>query len=227
MSTNAKIIDLRIDSRVEDAVRNAMDIYMNKLSTGFIEIGLEDTFKMHLAHLVSRELDQNTFYDDERFMVKFEKNMPINGNNDYIDIVIEYKRGHLTKLFLIELKFKKVSDSAPDLGNIESYKDIFNLDCHKQINPNIAGCFFIFLTNYATYLNQSSSGTRTQIPMYDGYVIKANRNYNVTGRAALKATLKYPKGFTFSSDYPIEYQHINMPNISTQEKDYWFFILKI
>lgn len=54
MSTNAKIIDLRIDSRVEDAVRNAMDIYMNKLSTGFIEIGLEDTFKMHLAHLVSR-----------------------------------------------------------------------------------------------------------------------------------------------------------------------------
>jgi hypothetical protein len=227
MSTNAKTVDLSVDSRVETAVRNAMDIYMNKLSTGFIEVGLEDTFKMHLADLVSRELDQNTFFDDERFMVKFEKNMPVNGNNDYIDIVIEYKRGQLIRLYLIELKFKKVSDSAPDLGNIESYKDIYNLDCHKQSNQNVAGCYFIFLTNYATYLNQSSSGTRTQIPMYDGYIIQANHNYRVTGPAALKATLKYPNGFTFSSNYPIEYQYMNMPNVNTQEKDYWFFIIKM
>ena len=60
-SKNAKIIDMRVDSRVETAVRNAMDIYMNKLSTGFIEVGLEDTFKMHLADLVSRELIKHFF----------------------------------------------------------------------------------------------------------------------------------------------------------------------
>ena len=133
-------------------------------------------------------------------------------------ILLLNTRGQLIRLYLIELKFKKVSDSAPDLGNIESYKDIYNLDCHKQSNQNVAGCYFIFLTNYATYLNQSSSGTRTQIPMYDGYIIQANHNYRVTGPAALKATLKYPNGFTFSSNYPIEYQYMNMPNVNTQEK---------
>ncbi|HHX69311.1 MAG TPA: hypothetical protein GX708_14850 [Gallicola sp.] len=188
MSKNAKIIDMRVDSRVEAAIRNAMDIYMNKLASGFIEVGLEDAFKMHFADIFSRELNQNTFFADERFMVKFVKNMPINGNNDYIDIVIEYKIGLQISLYLIELKFKKVSDSAPDLGNIESYKDIYNLDCHKQSNPSVAGCYFIFLTNYGTYLNQSTLGTRTQIPMYDGYTIQANHNYIVTGPSALKAT---------------------------------------
>lgn len=227
MSINAKIIDMSVDSRVEIAIRNAMDIYMNKLASSFLEVGLEDTFKMHLADIIGRELDQHTFFDDERFMVKFEKNMPINGNKDYIDIVVEYKRGQQTSLYLIELKFKKVSDSAPDLGNIESYKDIYNLDCHKQNNPNVAGCYFIFLTNYAAYLNQSTLGTRTEIPMYDGYTIQANHNYRVTGPAALKSTAKYPNGFIFSSNYQIEYQYMNMPNVNTTEKDYWFFILKM
>ena len=40
MSTNAKIIDLRIDSRVEDAVRNAMDIYIRSNQKP-----LKETFK--------------------------------------------------------------------------------------------------------------------------------------------------------------------------------------
>ena len=46
---NANIIDMNVDSRVEKAVNSSMDIYLNKLKTGFIDIGLEDTFKMHLA----------------------------------------------------------------------------------------------------------------------------------------------------------------------------------
>jgi hypothetical protein len=227
MSKEVKKIDLSVDSRVEAAVRNSMDIYMNKLSTGFIEVGLEDTFKMHLANLIGRELDQNTFHDDERFMVKFEKNIPTKDDNDYIDIVIEYKQSENIELYLMELKFKKVSDSAPNLGNIESYKDIYNLDYHKANTPNVKGCYFIFLTNYETYLNKSSTGTRTEIPMYDGYTIQATRNYPVTGPAALKATLKYPDGFKFTSNYPIEYQHMRMEIVNTAEIDYWFFIIKI
>lgn len=227
MSIEAKKINLTVDSRVDNAIRTAMDIYMNKLSTGFVEVGLENTFQMHLADFIGRELEQNTFHDDERFIVKFEKNMPINNNKDYIDIVIEYKRKDETKLYLIELKFKKVSDSAPDLGNIESYKDIYNLDSHRKNTPNVCGCYYIFLTNYETYLKKSTYGTRTEIPMYDGYTIEANKLYKVTGPAAIKNTSKYSNGFMFHSDYKIEYQHMNMPYVNTDEKDYWFYILKI
>lgn len=227
MSKKANIINLDVDCRVEAAIRNAMDIYINKLASGFIEVGLENTFQMHLADIIGRELDQNTFYDDERFMVKFEKNMPINGNKDYIDIVVEYKKGQQTNLYLIELKFKKVLDAALDLGNVESYKDIYNLNCHKQKTANVKGCYFIFLTNDEAYLRQSTSGTRAQIPMYDGYTIQKNIKYTVTALSAKQNMTKYPSGFDFSSNYLIEYQHMSMPNVNTKEKDYWFYILKI
>lgn len=224
---NATIINLDVDTRVDAAINRSMDIYMNKLASGFLEIGLENTFQMSLADIISKELDLNTYYDDERFMVKFEKNMPINGNNDYVDIVIEYKRDKETKLYLIELKFKKVSDSAPDLGNCESYIDIYNLDSHKNNTANVCGCYYIFLTNYKTYLSESKKGTRAEIPMHDGYTIKANKRYNVTGNAARKKIEKYPYGFLFSADYSIQYKHMEMPNVNTIEKDYWFYIIRM
>ncbi len=153
-----------------------MDIYINKLKTEFIDIGLEDTFKMHLANIIGRELEQRTFYKDERFVVELEKNMPINGNRDYIDIVIEYRRGTIQKLYLLELKFKKITDSAPDLGTIRSYVDIYNLDCHHANASNVCGYYFIFMTDLQTYAKQSNRGTRNQLPMHDGAVIAAHFN---------------------------------------------------
>ena len=46
---NATIINLDVDTRVDAAINRSMDIYMNKLATGFFEVGLENTFQMSLA----------------------------------------------------------------------------------------------------------------------------------------------------------------------------------
>lgn len=219
---NANEISLDVDERVDKAIKDSMDIYINKLKTGFIDIGLEASFKMHLANIINRELEQRTFYKDERFVVQLEKNMPINGNKDYIDIVIEYQRGGIQKLYLLELKFKKITDSAPDLGTIESYIDIYNLDCHHANTSNVYGCYFIFMTDLQTYVNQSNKGTRSQLPMHDGAVIAAHSQYTVSGQAALKASGKYPSGFTFHNSYKIDYQKSVING-----KDYWHFILRI
>ena len=221
---NANCISMDVTSRVDEAIDKSMDIYINKLMTNYIDIGLEYAFQMHLAEIISKELDQLTFFSDERFVVKFEKNMPINNNNDYIDVVVEYKRGSIFKQYLIELKFKKETDSAPDLGNIYSYIDIYNLDCHRKNSNNVERCYFIFLTDYEVYTKASKKekGTRFELPMYDGYTIKANTNYIVTGNSAKKDTVKYPNGFIFSNDYLIEYQKTKINN-----KDFWFYILKI
>ncbi len=219
---NAKIINLNVDDRVEKAINNSMDIYLNKLKTGFIDIGLEDTFKMNLGVIIGRELEQMTFYKDERFIVKFESNMPINGNNDYVDIVIEYQRCGVQRLYLMELKFKKITDSAPDLGTVESFIDIYNLDSHHATTPNVFGCYFIFLTNLKTYHNIPVRGTRTQLPMYDGAIITPHHAYTVTGSAAQNASSKYPTGFTFNGTYTIEYH-----NSLINGDNYWHFILKI
>ena len=219
----ANVFNINVDDRVREAVNNGMNIYVNKLINGFIEPGLEATFQLHFAKIIDDLLQTSTYDINERFQVCLERNMPINGNKDYIDIVIKYHCLGLDKLYLIELKFKKITDSAPDLGTIYSYQDMFNLDSHHVNTPNVAGCYFIFLTDLQTYLNKPNRGTRVQLPMEDKATIQPNHVYKVTGKAAKKAMKGYlNNGFKFSHQINIEYQHF-----SIQSKDYWFFIEEI
>ena len=219
---NIANMDLSVDLRVRTAVEQAMEIYLNRLNTGLISLGLEDAFKMHLAGIISDLLNITTYYTDERFIIHFEKNMPINGNNDYVDIVINYNRGEHIEQYLIELKFKKISDCVPDLGNVESYIDIYNLDMHKNNTPNVKGCFFVFLTDLQTYTKASTRGTRKELPMEDGYTICKGKRYVVSGETAKKNTRKFPKGFVFYNNHKIEYRKFNI-----KEKPYWYYILQI
>ena len=210
------------DKRIENAVRKAIQIYLSRIYNKFYEIGLEDTFKLYLGNIIATELELNTFSPTERFFVMFEKNMPINNHNDYVDIVIKYKNQNVIKLYPIELKFKKITDSAPDLGNLVSYIDIYNLDRHKAITKNVCGCYYIFMTDLETYTKKSFKGTRTEIPMHDGYTIQKNKSYTVSGATAKKNLAKYPNGLIFNNDYTIEYEKVII-----DKKPYWYYILKL
>ncbi|MBR2971807.1 MAG: hypothetical protein IKC61_02630 [Clostridia bacterium] len=212
-----------VSERIENAIRNSMKTYLSRLDNGFYEIGLEDTFKMHIGSIISAELELSTICPGERFIVMFEKNMPINNNNDYVDIVIKYQASTTVELYPIELKFKKSTDLAPDLGNIQSYIDIYNLDAHKANTPNVKDCYYIFMTDYETYTKPASRGTtRQELPMNDGYKIQKNTPYTVSGKSAKDNTKKYPSGFTFHNDYCIEYE-----TSSINGTPYWYYILKI
>jgi hypothetical protein len=214
----AKIIDFDVDKRIKTAILDSLDIYLNQLRSGFLETGLEDAFKMHLANIISSELEQKTFFIDERFVVLFEKNMLINGNNDYIDIVIKYQRANQIRYHFIELKYKKISDSAPDLGVLNSYIDMYNLDSHRQNTSDVYGCYFIFLTDLKTYLNKPYKGTRFELPMHNGAQINKHVNYSVTGKTAKKESRKYPKGFVFSKDHTIDYHEFKVG-----DRTLWYF----
>lgn len=216
-----KPMDISACSRVKKAVEQAMKIYLNQLNSGLLTIGLENAFQFHIAENVSNILKINRYKADEIFTIDLEQNLPINGNKDYVDIVINYHRNEEDLKFLLELKFKKKSDSAPDLGNIESYKDIYNLDSHKA-TKKVDNCFFIFLTDLETYIKESKRGTRLELPMYDGCTIKRKIYYNVTGKSAKKNTQKYPKGFVFNYNHKIEYTRFEI-----NSKPYWYFILEI
>lgn len=221
-----KIIDFDVDTRVNKVIYESMNIYLSKLETGFIEVGLEDTFKMHLADIIGKQLELLTFYDNERFIIRLELNMQIGTKKDYIDIVIEHNKENQKRLYLIELKFKKITDSAPDLGAIESYIDIQNLECQYHSNNNsnnkICGCYFIFLTDLSTYCNKPNRGTRLELPFYDKAYIKKNKKYIVTGKSAQKNCIKYPDGFKFKNNHSIKFMHSTIKG-----KNYWHFILKI
>ena len=211
-----------INDRVESIIKQTLNIYINRLRTGYYEIGLEATFQLHFSKILQDLFDVNTLSPNERFEVLLEKNILINGKNDYVDVAIRHIENNTVSLYLIELKFKKESDSAPDLGNVVSYIDMYTLDCHKN-TPNVKGCYFIFMTDYKTYLNKPRRGTRVQLPMHDKAKINRNQNYNVTNPSAVKALGKYANtGLKFSMDHTIEYEHFKIGT-----KDYWYFIEKM
>lgn len=214
--------NLSVDARVSECLKQAMGIYLNQIDNGIISIGLESTFQMHLSKILTYLLDLNTYFADERFSLHLEKKTVIKNHKNYVDISINYRRNTDIREYFVELKFKKKSDMAPDLGNIESYIDIYNLDRHKQTTINVKKCYFIFLTDYEVYTTKSKKGTRKQLPMEDGCLIKKNQKYIVTGKSAKSKTVKYPSGFTFNNDYQIEYNRFDVKN-----KPYWYFILEI
>ena len=213
-----------IKTCVKKAINEALNIYINRLINKYYDFGLEATFQMHFAITLEEVLKTKTFSPTERYVVMPEKNFPIDGNKDYIDIAIQHTDKYKTEIFLIELKYKKISDGAPNLGNIESYIDIYNLGRQLKNNQcDFSGAYFIFMTNNNAYLKQAPRGkTRNELPMHDNYTIEANRKYTVTNPAAKKKIFKYPQGFTFSKDYYIEYTQFNVQNTP-----YWYYMLEI
>lgn len=88
----ANVFNLSVDARVDKAIKDAMDIYINKLMSGFIEVGLEATFQLQWSKILDDLLQLQTYETDERFQISLEKNMPVYGNKDYIDIVVKHTK---------------------------------------------------------------------------------------------------------------------------------------
>lgn len=216
------LIKVSVNERIDKIINEAMNIYINKVVNGIYEVGLEATFQLYFATILGKLLELYTLDKDERFQLVLEKNYPISSQKDYVDIAIKHSKGTVEKNFLIELKFKKESDSAPDLGTIYSYIDMYTLDVQKYNAHSAEDCYYIFLTDLATYKNKPTRGTRVELPMYDNAIIKSGKRYIATGKSAREKTKKYPTGFSFNSRHKIKYKHFKV-----NTKDYWFFIEKI
>ena len=213
-----ELINSSPDERIDLAIKRSMVLYCNRLKTGYYPVGLEATFQFYFARILESVLS-TLVIGNEMFQVLLEDNNPIDSQKDYVDIVVVYQSPNIQPLkYFIELKFKKKSDSAPDLGVIESYIDMFVLDCHKQ-RGNCQKGYYIFLTNLQTYINEPKQGTRVELPMHEGAMIVANRNYTVSGAAAQKATSKYPNGFRFSTDHIFEYN-----DFTVNDEKFWYYI---
>ena len=96
--------------RIRQAIQQSMQIYVNRLIEGYYEFGTEASFQLHFSSILDRLLELNTNSTNESFTVMLEKNYPIQGQNDKIDISVTYKNETETKTVLIELKNKKIAD---------------------------------------------------------------------------------------------------------------------
>lgn len=223
-----ELTTLNVDDRVDDAIRESMVIYCNKLANNNISVGLEATFQHELALILRDVLNLKTLTSSERFSLTLEQNIPVGGKKNYVDIVIHYdENGKDRDDYLIELKFKKESDSAPDLGTLETYFDFYNLDrlCNTSLNPgNIKRAYEIFLTDLKTYHNHPRSGTRVELPMWDRKQIIGGQKYMVSGATAKKKIREeYGDsfgGFSFTKSFDIEYNEFEV-----RGNKFWYFIV--
>ena len=228
---NANLIDESPSIRVDNAINNALAVCMKRLQNKMIEIESEASFQHHLALLIRDYLQFFTLSDDEKFIISLEKKYELNGHNNYVDIVIEYKNDKFEREYLIELKFKKESQKAEPQNVIECFKDIYNLEQlanrqNRQFeDKEIKFCYFIFLTNHKLYTEKPSNekDIRNSFPMWDKETIKANQSYNDSKKTAKNSLEKYKNELKFKNNYQIEYKKIE----THKNKNLWFFKLKI
>ncbi|MBR1377422.1 MAG: hypothetical protein IJ565_06410 [Bacilli bacterium] len=214
-------IDNSPRKRVDTAIYETMNIYCNKLANKFFPVGLEFTFQFNYARILEQVLGTYTLTPEESFQVLFEDNNPIDSFKDYVDIVVVYRNKEVNEKYFIELKYKKITDQAADLGNIESYKDMYMLDRHIS-DGNAMAAYYIFLTDWDEYTISANKGTRVEIPMYHNYTIEKDKLYIVTGKTAKSKTTKFPDGFKFSNSHTIKYTSFEI-----DKKKYWYYIEKI
>lgn len=218
------LIPTDINTRVDKILNETIEIFCSKVSSGYFELGLEASIQLQVGKILENLVNLYTLSIDESFQILLEYNMPIDSKKNYVDIVIKYTNKDIVKFFPIELKNKKKSDAAEDLGVIDSYKDIYCLDLLKQKDTNISAGYFIFFTNHSLYTRESSRGiVRNAIPLHDKVIIEKNKKYICLDTSESKKRFNnYPNGFVFSNDYKIEYNKVINENI-----ELYYFSLKI
>ena len=212
--------------RVEQALRESVDVYINKLDYGFYQLAVEAPLQLHVMKLLEQRLDQYTLSADERFIVDLEKNIPLGTKKDEVDGVVEYYyKGKLKELYLIEFKYKKPKDGGPNSCNIDAYVDIYELEQQKKQNSLVKGCYFVFATSDKEFTipGARSTANRMIFPLHDGYVIQ-KRRYVPLAPAAVKqlANSGYSE-LKFINEHKIEYTYTK----TAKGDDYWFFVLDV
>lgn len=218
-----------IDKRIKQAIKDSVNIFINKFAFGIIEAELEAGFQHELALILDDVLKLKMIHDDEFYKILLEHSYSINNKNDYVDIAIKYSRGKINKEYLIELKYKNDSDPS-DLANLETYYDLYDLDVLKNThNPgHVQDCYVVFLTDIraVTISPKGKNNTRTKVPMHDGYTILPGIKYMPVQKTAKNKVIKRYgnqfQGFVFKNAI-----HIQYTKFKNRGKDNWFFIAKI
>lgn len=212
--------------RVRSAIIKALQVYISKFACGEYSADLEAPFQFDYAYILREILELNKLFSDERFVVSLEDNIPIDGHNDEVDIIITYSKGRKIEKHLIELKYKKASAGSPASSAIPCYEDMYDMNRHRLLNPDlIKSTWFIFLTPNKQFVERpksSQTGLHTKMCLYDGYTIKADKIYIADNADGLKRMANYPRGFTFDKDRTIEYQSFKRKGIS-----FWYLIIEM
>lgn len=172
-----RIIPQKIDERINEMMELSWTIFVNQFISNKYAINLEAPFQLHFSTILKSVGGMYCLNKDESFNINLEVNMGEQKKN-YIDIVVEYYIGSLGKTYKvpIELKYRTLSQSAEDIGEMKIYKDIYSLDKITS-KDNKEDCiipfsYFFCITNNPRYIKVPGYGLKTVFKTYNETVIE-------------------------------------------------------
>ncbi|WFA07620.1 hypothetical protein [Tissierella sp. Yu-01] len=218
-----------INKRIEEMIDMAWMIFVNQFISDKYVINLEAPFQLHFSSILKSVGELYCLNKDESFHINLEVNMGEQRKN-YVDIVLEYNIASTGEVYKvpIELKYRTLSQSAEDIGVMEIYNDIYNLEKLTSKTSDdtsiLPFSYFFCITNNQRYIKKPGSGLKTVFVTYDEATIKPNNEYKyLDTNEGLKFYNKYG-AYKFDQQYKFKWHQAS--KVKTDEK-YWFLKMKI
>ena len=215
---------MEIKERLDEIVKFAYELLMQKLSRGGIVSKNEASFQLELAYILKTLGQLYEFNKDDKFYLELEHPIILNETSSKsnsqkarADIYIEYTLGQETIKAALELKFLKKENGAESDGRWSVFTDLSNLEKYQQ-NKDVDLGYFILATDHSHYVNQEKYGkVAEEFDFRNGKEYKAN---TVLKYHSTKTTDDY--SVCLSNDYKFNWK--NVDNFSDNQK---FYFLKV
>ena len=170
-----------LGKRLEIVVEKAWNIFTSYFLNKKYEIEREAPFQFHFASILKLVGELYCLKREETFFVDLESKIKVIDENKYIDIVCGFIIGKKEYKALIELKFKTLKQSAEDLGAMEIYKDIYDLENVIKQEHHFQTAYFFMITDNPRYTKAPRKNSlRAVFNTSDNYEIQPSYEYKYT-----------------------------------------------
>lgn len=204
-----KTIPNDLNKRLDSVIGAAWEIFINQFLNKKYEIELEAPFQLHFASILKLVGELYCLKRRELFFVDLESKIKTGTRNKYIDIICGFVRESEECKTPLELKFKTLAQSAEDLGAMEIYKDIYNLENLVE-NNSFQSAYFLMITENHRYVNPPKKNSlREEFDTSDDYKIQPNREYKYIKSKTGEKFYKDNGGFKFKRERSFDWQDYN------------------
>ncbi len=223
--TEFKKIPDNLSRRLDIVIENAWEIFINQFLNKKYEVELEAPFQLHFASILKLIGELYCLKRREIFFVDLESKVETGRKNKYIDIICGFIRENEECKIPIELKFKTLEQSAEDLGAMEIYKDIYDLENLVEHYNSFQSAYFLMITDNHRYVNppRKKNSLREEFNTSNGYKIQPGHEYKYTKTKTGEKFYKKNGAFTFKRDISFNWINYKEPN----HKGFYFLKVKI
>ena len=210
-----------LGKRLDIVIENAWYIFINQFLNKKYDIELEAPFQLHFASILKLVGELYCLRRGELFFLDLESKVDLfDHKKKYIDIICSFGREKEECKTPIELKFKTLLQSAEDVGAMEIYKDIYNLESLVERDNSFQFAYFLMITNNRRYVNPPKKNSlREEFNTSKGYKIQPYHEYKHIGTKTGKKFCEENGGFVFKKEHCFDWSEPN--------NEFYFLKMKI